>query len=198
MASLPCDLIALFVEVNEKMDKDPFSSNQSTDNIPASIKERVSLVLGSSFSPNRIDEKLFKTSNSLALSLYSSNCRLLTIGSSVAHGRETDHFQCMVGLYEKLAAGFDGLLLPHVGKEVVIFFTLAVHQPPMNVDLMDCFCESFRSSASLQVLKANRHLSLVVTGTDAILPSSSTTFYKAPTPSPHMTVVPAGYSCSKL
>lgn len=202
MESLPRDLLKLYEEVNMKMDKEPpfLLSTYSTDNMPVAIKERVSLVVGSSFIPDRIEEMRFKTSNALARSLYSSSCKLLTIGRSETTGREMDHFRCEVGVGEemKLAAGFDELLAPYMDKEVIIFFTLAVHQPSVNLALMDSFCESFRSSESVQTLKANRHLSLVVTGTDAILPSTSSTFYKVPSISLHTTVVPAGYSCSKL
>lgn len=201
MESLPRDLLKLYVEVNMKMDKEPFLlSKYSTDNIPEAIKERVSLVVGSSFIPDRIEEMRFKTSNALARSLYSSSYKLLTIGRAVTTGREKDHFQCEVGVDEemKLAAGFDELLAPYMNKGVIIFFTLAVHQPSVNLVLMDSFCESFRSSILVQTLKANRHLSLVVTGTDAILPSTHRTFYKVPTASSHTPAVPAGYSCSKL
>jgi hypothetical protein len=201
MESLPRDLLKLYVEVNKKMDKEPFLlPTYSTDNIPAAIRERVSLVVGSSFIPDRIEEMWFKTSNALARSLYSSNCKLLTIGRSVTPGREMDHFRCEVGVGEEmnLKAGFDELLAPYMNERVIIFFTLAVHQPSVNLALMDSFCESFRSSILVQTLKANRHLSLVVTGTDAILPSTSSTFYKAPSVLPHTAVVPAGYSCSKL
>ena len=74
---------------------------------------------------------------------------------------------------------------------LTIYFTFGSHIPEENIIIMDTFEKMFKESIQLKQLQAKNKVRLIVTGTDAINPSDSNTFYKC-------TKLPFAYGVSKL
>lgn len=196
----------LFIALNKKMEEEPSISAYLNKNKVHDFTKRsfTALVVGSSYSPQRINkDTLFKTPDALAEILINADFEVLTIGRSGVDERKGEHFQHAMGSLDEnaqdtLVAGLNKLLERKLkGEKLVVFFTLAVHDAASNVRITDSFCDAFNACSSIQALKADQRVSVVVTGTDAILPSSSPTFYKVPGVGP-TGFSPAGYSFSKL
>ena len=196
----------LFIALNKKMEEEPSISTYLNKNKDHDFTKRsfTALVVGSSYSPQRINkDTLFKTPDALAEILINADFEVLTIGRSGVDERKEEHFQHAMGSLDEnaqdtLVAGLNKLLERKLkGEKLVVFFTLAVHDAASNVRITDSFCDAFNACSSIQALKADQRVSVVVTGTDAILPSSSPTFYKVPGVGP-TGFSPAGYSFSKL
>lgn len=204
----------LFIDLNMKMETETsirtyLDDNKDHDHAPASrLRPYTSLVVGSSYSPrNDNKDTLFKTPDALAEILIEAKCEVLTIGRSTVTDRKDDHFQYAMGSLDEnaqdmLVAGLNNLVgckLENPKMKLVVFFTLAVHDAASNLRIMDSFCDAFNACSSIKkAMKADKsRVSVVVTGTDAILPSSSPTFYKVPGVGP-TGFSPAGYSFSKL
>lgn len=209
---LPFHVEQLFIALNLRMEKEPSIKKylEDNDDLPLKMKPFISLVVGSSYSPGRSNrDTLFKTPDALAEILYNKECEVLTIGRSEVDKRKEEHFPYAIGSMDKdaqdvLLNGLNRLLDYKLKdrpekekKKVVVFFTLAVHDAASNLRLTDSFCDAFNASPSIKALKADRRVYVVVTGTDAILPSSSLTFYKVPGVGLNG-FSPAGYSFSKL
>lgn len=166
-----------------------------------------SLVVGSSYSRQKNNkDTLFKTPDALAEILIKWKCEVLTIGRSGVDERKEDHFQHAIGSMDEnaqdtLNAGLNKLLNCKLKegpkRKLIVFFTLAVHDAASNLRIADSLCDAFNSCSCIKAMKADKRVSVVVTGTDAILPSSSPTFYKVPGVGPNG-FSPAGYSFSKL
>lgn len=63
-------------------------------------------------------------------------------------------------------------------KVLNIYFTFGSHTAMENITSVNYFEEIFNKSKHLKRMRLNGQLRIIVTGTDAILPSDSTTFYK--------------------
>jgi hypothetical protein len=76
-------------------------------------------------------------------------------------------------------------------KGITIYFTYGAHEPPKNIKSIDNFYKSVDKSKQIKQLRENNKLRLIVTGTDAVNPSTNTTCYK-------VAISNIGYSLTKL
>lgn len=202
----------LFIDLNNRIEGEASIRKYLNDRVDDKYHaERMSsftsLVVGSSYSLLKNNkDTLFKTPDALAEILIKWKCEVLTIGRSGADERDKDHFKHAIGSLDKnaqdtLNAGLNTLLecklKERPERKLIVFFTLAVHDAASNLRIADSLCDAFNACSYIKAMKADKRVSVVVTGTDAILPSSSLTFYKVPGVGPNG-FSPAGYSFSKL
>ena len=202
----------LFIALNKRMEGEASICKYLEDRIDNKddakrMSSFTSLVVGSSYSRLKNNkDTLFKTPDALVEILIKWKCEVLTIGRSGADERDKDHFKYAIGSLDKnaqdtLNAGLNTLLecklKERPERKLIVFFTLAVHDAASNLRIADSLCDAFNACSYIKTMKADKRVSVVVTGTDAILPSSSLTFYKVPGVGPNG-FSPAGYSFSKL
>jgi len=202
----------LFIALNKRMEGEARIRKYLEDRVDNKddakrMSSFTSLVVGSSYSLLKNNkDTLFKTPDALVEILIKWKCEVLTIGRSGADERDKDHFKHAIGSLDKnaqdtLNAGLNTLLecklKERPERKLIVFFTLAVHDAASNLRIADSLCDAFNACSYIKTMKADKRVSVVVTGTDAILPSSSLTFYKVPGVGPNG-FSPAGYSFSKL
>ena len=202
----------LFIDLNNRIEGEASIRKYLNDRVDKKddaerMSSFTSLVVGSSYCrPRNNKDTLFKTPDALAEILIKWKCEVLTIGRSEVVERKEDHFQHAIGSLDEnaqdtLNAGLNKLLeyklKERPKRKLIVFFTLAVHDAASNLRIADSLYDAFNACSYIKTMKADKRLSVVVTGTDAILPSSSPTFYKVPGVGPNG-FSPAGYSFSKL
>jgi hypothetical protein len=177
----------LFITINNKIDEN------SDFNYMVPSYNNIYIVIGSSRNNTSISDNLV-----LLLEKYVDKNNIITFGQSQCNNK--NHYQCnLLNNTNNFCELFNFVLLSkkNENKNIVIYFTLGFHNPKNNIISVNNFVEVCQNNDCFNCLKKTNKISIIVTGTDAILPSTSLTFYKMPNLNKER-IIHVGYNITKL